>query len=230
MSVHSLGVINLFEFDKPIKSEREVWRGFAERTDGKLIEDITGWWIFKQTELKVIAPVAAWKLTLSSGPAYIGKDCYKETWLTIRYKSHDIFEFDIKNRELGWLPGAKLIKLGEPIFDQKFIISGSNTLLIQKLLTYPYIRNQISQCIGKRRHPFVFDYDGNDIGMSAETKLGWGCLESKAVNVRSEEIINELTYTYGGMADDPRFLLDLHQMLTVIMNQLFRIGCAIEDA
>ena len=223
-------MIRVYEFDKPKKSEREVWREFAEKTGGKLVEDITGWWIFKQTELKVVAPAAAWRLTLSSGPAYIGKDCYKETWLTIRYKSHNTFEFEITNRELGWFPGTKLIKLSEPIFDQKIIISGSDTVLIQRLLTYPYIRNQISQCIGKRRHSFVFDCDGNDIGMSAETNLGWGSLESKTVNVNSEEIINELTYTYRGMADDPRFLLDLHQMLTVIMNQLFRIGCAIEDA
>lgn len=66
--------------DNPKKSEREVWREFPDKTGDKLVEDITGWWIFKQTELKVVAPAAAWKLTLSSGPAYTGKDCYKETF------------------------------------------------------------------------------------------------------------------------------------------------------
>ena len=172
----------MLEFDLPKISEQEIWREFAERTGGNLVEEISGWWIFKQKELKVVAPVAAWQLTLSSGPAFTGRDSYKETWITIHYKIHNHFEFEIKNRELGWFPGTKLIDTGEPIFDKKIIISGSDTALIRKLFTYPYIRNQILHCIGKRRLPLVFDSNGNDIGMSAGTNLGWGSLESKAVD------------------------------------------------
>jgi len=210
------------------ESEQNAWREYAERTGGKLIEKNIGWWIFRHTELKVIAPVGAWWLTLSMDSGDYDEDDYFgdsiTTRMVVRYRSVNSFQFEIYSKDNiagRWL-NPKIIKVGGPKFDRNFIVQGDNAELTEKLFSLPYIRDQVSWCLGRKHSsPSMFNWLSNP-------RRGWGSLESRIVGVHGTDTLNDLVYVYEGTIEDLRLLLELHQLLAFILNQLLRIGCAID--
>jgi hypothetical protein len=214
-------------------SELNAWREYAERTGNKPIEKSTGWWIFRHTELKVVAPVGAWWLTLSMDFGdYDEEDGYQETTTTrmvVRYRSVNRFQFEVYSKDspaARW-PSSKIIKVGDPGFARNFIVQGDNAELAEKLFSLPYIRDQVSWCLGKKRSS---SFMSNGLSGSYNPRRGWGSLGSRVVGVHGTDTLNDLVYVYEGIIEDSALLLELHQLFAFILNQLLRIGCAVKHS
>ena len=202
----------------------------------------TGWFIFKRTKTKVDAPIGTHTVTLSSSnpnsaPPWSstefysgdGDGGYSVTCMTVPYRSSNGITFKVyKSKQSAWMrrlfpsQGIKVV----PAFDNGLMVKGSNAELVNRLFSYPELRQMLSGCLGCQH---ASSWIIKTFWMSHyASNHGWAWMESTIVKHIGDETLNELQLVYEGTLEDTELLLRFHQLLTKTMESLSTIGCAIQ--
>ena len=119
------------------------------------------------------------------------------------YVTKDAFRFMIMSTDHGWDTGSGMpdITIGDPDFDKRYIIQGTDELKLRALLANPKIREV---------YPAQIDY---------------------SLEVQDEPLpagVYQLSYKHTGLITDLDRLQSLYEMFEETLNQLCVIGSASE--
>ena len=183
--------------------KREIWQQLADQLDGDFFKGK----MFKPD--RVEAYHGDWMITL---------DLYqvdKMTYTRIRapYVNRDDFIFKVVRQNfghrIGKVFGMKDVEVGHPIFDQDFVIQGSDERKLKMMFDNPYIRDLIS-------------YESNMmLTLRREAPL--------FQKPRFPEDVNELYYHAGTIIKDLNRLHDLYDLFAETLDHLCAIGTAYDD-
>src|SRR3954464_14073976 len=119
-------------------SREEVWRQLCREIGAEFIEGG-----FRKGS-KVQAHVGPWTVTLDTHTIHTGHAHFTYTRLRAPYVNPEGFRFIVYRRglfsELGKLLGMQDIEVGDPDFDEAFIIKGNDESAARKLFADPKIR------------------------------------------------------------------------------------------
>jgi hypothetical protein len=118
----------------------EVWKNLCAEIGADFIDG--GFWKGDKVELRV---ADAWTVTLDVFSVLRGKRRQKYTRLRVPFVSLDDLRFLIYRKGpfagLGKLLGVQDIEVGEPVFDEAFVIQGNNEAKVRALFANPEIQN-----------------------------------------------------------------------------------------
>jgi hypothetical protein len=183
----------------------------------------------------VVAPLGAWSITLdfhASGSTGDESTYYREaTGMIARYRSPNrlqfrIFKAGFFERLFRRLAGRP-VEIGDPQFDRTFLVTGSDSELVGRLFSNTSIGYQVSTLLGTKRSSSWIHF--GFFTSYYNPARGWASLESKEVAAHSGTTVNELRYVYEGTIDDVALLRQVHHLLHEILQELVRIGCAVEE-
>ena len=119
------------------RSKDEVWRQLSQEIGAEFVEG--GFW----KGSKIQAHVGPWTITLD----VISRDDGSFTRIRAPYINPEGFRFTIYRKnlfsELGKLLGMQDIEVGDPEFDEDFIIKGNDESKVRDLFANPKIRQMI---------------------------------------------------------------------------------------
>jgi hypothetical protein len=183
-------------------SKAEIWRQLSDRIGGDFVDGglLTG--------SKVQVHHQHWTIALDI--CVEGKMTF--TRMRAPYVNKDGFRFTIYRRGLfsglGKLLGMQDIEIGDPQFDDAFIIKGDDEMKLRALLANPKIRQLIEQ------QPKVqFTVRDDD---------GW-------FGTMFPEGVDELYFLVPGVVKDVERLKALYDLFAEVLNHLCHIGSAYED-
>src|SRR5689334_7784195 len=123
-------------------SKAEVWQRLATQIDARF--EHGGWWRGD----KLTAKVGEWTITLDTYTEHRGETSSAYTRLRAPYVNRDGFRFRISRRHLftciGELFGAQDIEIGEPKFDDDFVIKANDESKVRTLFAEPRLRELLS--------------------------------------------------------------------------------------
>ena len=183
-------------------SKDEVWRQLSEDIGAEFIEG--GFWKGN----KVQAHVVPWTVTLDLG--YSQDDAESRTTrIRAPCVNPDGFRFKINRKglfsNLGKLLGMQDIEVGDPEFDEAFIIEGNDEDRVRALFYDPKIRQMI--------------HAQPDIRLEVKDSEGW-------FGPKFPEGVDELHFQVLGVIKDVERLKDLFDLFAAVLNQLCQIGSA----
>jgi hypothetical protein len=184
-------------------SQDEVWRQLSQEIGAELVQG--GFW----KGSKVQATVKPWTITLDSYT--VSSEHSHETFTRIRapYVNPDGFRFTIYRKglfsDLGKMLGMQDVEVGDPLFDEAFIIKGTNEGKLRDLFANPKIRQMIE--------------DQPQIRLDVKDSEGW-------FGPHFPENVDELHFQVRGMITDVARLKELYDLFAAILDQLCRIGSA----
>jgi hypothetical protein len=183
-------------------SKDEVWRQLSEEIGAEFIE--RGFW----KGSKVQAHVGPWTVTLDVGYSQDDGES-RTTRIRAPYVNPDGFRFKIFRRsvlsDLGKLLGMQDIEMGDPEFDEAFIIKGNDEDRVRVLFANPKIRQMI------QAQP--------KIRLEVKDSEGW-------FGPRFPEGVDELHFEVLGVIKDLERLKALFDLFAAVLDQLCRIGSA----
>jgi hypothetical protein len=142
--------------------------------------------------------------TVSSGHSH-----YTFTRMRAPYVNPDGFRFKIFRRsvlsDLGRLLGMQDIEVGDPEFDEAFVIKGNDEHRMQVLFSDPKIRQMIR--------------DQPQIQLEVKDSEGW-------FGPKFPEDVDELHFQVVGVIKDMDRLKSLFDLFATVLNQLCKIGSA----
>jgi hypothetical protein len=184
-------------------SKEEVWRQLSEETGAEFVEG--GFW----KGSKVQAHVGPWTVTLDIHTVSSGESSTTYTRIRAPYVNPEGFRFTIYRKgffsELGKFLGMQDIEVGDPEFDEAFIIKGNDEDRVRALFTEPKIRQMIQ--------------DQPQIRLAVKDSEGW-------FGPRFPEDVDELHFQVVGVIKDVERLTSLFDLFAVVLDQLCRIGSA----
>ena len=187
-------------------SQEETWRQLAAETEGDFIKG--GFYRPHKVEVRV----SDWTITLDTYTVSSGKHSTTFTRLRAPYVNKDGFRFTIYRKSifsgLGKLFGMQDIEIGEPAFDEAFIIQGTDAAKVRALFAYPQLRELISA------QPAIHLYVKDD--------EGW-------FGTQFPEGVDALSFQVVGVIKDVERLKSLFLMFAATLNYLCLIGSAYED-
>jgi hypothetical protein len=180
-------------------SKDEVWRQLSEEIGAEFIEG--GFW----KGSKVQAHVGPWTVTLD-----ICNDGESQsTRIRVPYVNPEGFRFTIYRKgffsNLGKLLGMQDIEVGDPEFDEAFIIKGNDEGKVCGLFANPKIRQMI---LAQSR-----------IRLEVKDSEGW-------FGPKFPEGVDELHFQVLGVIKDLERLKTLFDLFAAVLDQLCRIGSA----
>ena len=180
-------------------SKDEVWRQLSEEIGAEFIEG--GFW----KGSKVQAHVGPWTVTLD-----INNDGESQsTRIRAPYVNPEGFRFTIYRKgffsNLGKLLGMQDIEVGDPEFDEAFIIKGNDEGKVSGLFANPKIRQMILA------QP--------NIRLEVKDSEGW-------FGPKFPEGVDELHFQVLGVIKDLERLKTLFDLFAAVLDQLCRIGSA----
>jgi hypothetical protein len=179
-----------------------VWRQFSQEIGAEFIKG--GLW----KGSKVQAHVGPWTITLDLGFSQDENET-RTTRIRATYVNADGFRFSIYRKSvlsnLGKLLGMQDIAVGDPEFDQAFIIKGNDEDRVRALFADPKIRLMI------QNQP-MFRLEVKDSG-------GW-------FGPKFPENVDELHFEVLGVIKDVERLKTLFQLFAAVLDQLCKIGSA----
>jgi hypothetical protein len=183
-------------------SKDEVWRQLSQEIGADFVEG--GLW----TGSKVQAHVGPWIVTLDIGKSdEDGKSLV--TRLRAPYINPEGFRFTIYRKgilsDLGKLLGMQDIEVGDPEFDEAFIITGNNEGMVCALFANPKIRQMI------QAQP--------KIRLDVKNSEGW-------FGPKFPAEVDELHFQVAGVIKDVERLKALFDLFAAVLDQLCRIGSA----
>ena len=187
-------------------SKNEIWRQLSDQIGGDFVQS----GFFKTSKVEVHHK--QWTITLDAYTESSGESSQTYTRMRAPYVNKDGFRFTIYRKgffsELGKLLGMQDIEIGEPAFDDDFIIKGNAETQVQELLSNPRIRSLIEQ------QPKVY--------LTVRDDEGW-------FKTRFPEGVDELYFRVPGVVKDIDRLKALYDLFAEVLNHMCQIGSAYED-
>jgi hypothetical protein len=183
-------------------SKDEVWRKLSQEIGAEFVEG--GLW----KDSKVQAHVGPWTVTLDIGPPDDdGKN--RATRIRAPYVNAEGFRFAIYRKgvftSLGKLLGMQDIEVGDPQFDEAFVIQGNNENRVRALFSDPKIRQLI------QGQP--------EIRLAVKDSEGW-------FGPKFPENVDGLYFQVVGVIKDVERLKSLFDLFAAVLDQLCKIGSA----
>jgi hypothetical protein len=184
-------------------SKDEVWRQLSEEIGAEFVEG--GFW----KGSKVRAHVGPWTITLDTYTDSSGESSTTYTRMRAPYINAEGFRFTIYRKgffsNLGKLLGMQDIEVGDPEFDEAFIIKGNDESKVASLLSNRKIRQMIQ--------------DQPQIRLEVNDSEGW-------FGPRFPEDVDELHFQVVGVIKDVDRLKALFDLFASLLDQLCKIGSA----
>lgn len=188
-------------------SREEVWRQLSAAIDGRFVDG----GFFKSD--KVEAEHGPWIVTLDTYTVSTGKATIIFTRMRAPYVNPDGFRFTIYRKgffsEIGKWFGMQDIVVGDPTFDDAFIIKGNDERKVRALFADPQLRALIAA------QP--------DIHFEVKDDERW-------FGKRFPQGVDELYFQVTGVIKDVERLQQLFALFAEALDQLCRIGSAYETA
>jgi hypothetical protein len=182
----------------------EVWRQLSVEIGAEVVQG--GFW---KGGNKVQAHVGPWTVTLDTYTVSSGHSHVTFTRMRAPYVNPEGFRFTIYRKEffsdLGKLLGMQDIEVGEPEFDEAFIIKGNDEDRVRVLFGNPKIRQMI------QAQP--------KIRLDVKDSEGW-------FGPKFPENVDELHFQVVGVIKDVERLKALFDLFATVLDQLCRIGSA----
>jgi len=181
-------------------SRDEVWRQLSEEIGAEVVQG--GFW---KGGSKVKAHVGPWTVTLD-----LNNDGESQsTRIRAPYVNPEGFRFTIYRKgffsDLGKLLGMQDIEVGDPEFDEAFIIKGNDEGKVCSLFANPKIRQMI---LAQPK-----------IRLEVKDSEGW-------FGPKFPEGVDELHFKVLGVIKDVERLKTLFDLFAAVLDQLCRIGSA----
>jgi hypothetical protein len=186
-------------------SKVEIWRQLSADIGARFVEG--GLWKAD----KVVATHGQWTVTLDTFAVSTGKVTIIYTRMRAPYVNPGGFRFTIYRRSLfsnvaKWF-GMQDVEIGDPPFDDDFIIKGTDEGPLRSLLSSPRIRELIAR--------------QKDIHFTVKDDEGW-------FGPTFPEGVDELYFQVVGVIKDVERLKLLYELFTETLEELCRIGSAYE--
>ncbi|HWB10218.1 MAG TPA: hypothetical protein VG826_13390 [Pirellulales bacterium] len=188
-------------------SKDEIWRQLCDQVGGEFVAG--RFW----TGSKVQVQHKQWTVTLDTFTESHGEHGSRTyTRMRAPYVNKDGFRFTVYRRgffsDLGKLFGMQDVEIGEPEFDDAFIIKGNDEEKLRKLFADPRVRQLFE------RQP--------KIHLSVRDDEGW-------FQARFPEGVDELYFREPGVIKDLDRLKALYDLFAEVLDRLCRIGSAYDD-
>lgn len=184
-------------------SKDEVWRQLSQEIGAQFVEG--GFWKGN----KVQAHVGIWTITLDVYTESTGETHVTYTRMRVPYVNPEGFRFSIYRKgffsELGKLLGMQDIEIGDPEFDEAFIIKGNDESNVVRLFSDTRIRQMI------QAQP--------KIRLDVKDSEGW-------FGPSFPEDVDELRFQVVGVIKDVDRLKSVFDLFAAVLDQLCRIGSA----
>jgi hypothetical protein len=181
----------------------EVWRKLCEEIGAELVDG--GFWKGK----KVHVHAKPWTITLDTYTESSGETQVTYTRIRAPYINPEGFRFTIYRKGvlsgLGKLLGMQDIEVGDPEFDEAFIIQGTDEFKVMNLFAEVKLRQMIK--------------DQPKIRLEVKDNEGW-------FGPQFPENVDELRFQVAGVIKDTERLKALFDLFAVVLDQLCRIGSA----
>ena len=188
-------------------SRDEIWQQFAAAVGGNMTEG--GFW----SGGKVEAAHGQWIVTLDTYTVSTGKSSITYTRMRAPYVNPDGFQFTIYRRgifsDIGKWLGMQDVEVGEPQFDEDFIIKGNDEAKLRRLFADAKLRELIS---AQPTIHFCVKDDENRF---------WG-----GRNFPPD--VDELYFQVTGVIKDVDRLKLLYGLFSETLDELCRMGAAYE--
>lgn len=188
-------------------SKDEIWQQLCEQIGGDFVQG--GFW----NGSKVQVHHKQWTMTLDTFTESHGEHG-GTTYTRMRapFVNKDGFRFTIYRRsffsDLGKLLGMQAVEIGEPEFDDAYIIKGNDEGKLRRLFVNPRIRQLIE------RQPRIH--------LSVRDDEGW-------FKAKFPEGVDELYFREIGIIKDIERLKALYDLFADVLDHLCKIGSAYED-
>ncbi|MBS1812778.1 MAG: DUF3137 domain-containing protein [Acidobacteria bacterium] len=186
-------------------SREEIWRQLAAETGAEYVE---GNW---RKADKVQAQVKQWTITLDTYTVSTGKTYVTFTRFRAPYVNADGFRFKIYRKSmfsgLGKALGMQDVEIGEPQFDEAFIIQGNDEARLRQFFANPTIRQLLSS------QP--------EVNLEVKDDEGY-------FSTQFPEGVDELHFFGPGIITDVERLKQLYELFATVLDQLCQIGSAYE--
>jgi hypothetical protein len=184
-------------------SKDEIWRQLAQEIGAEFVDG--GLW--KGT--KVQAHVVPWVVTLDTYTVSDGHTSHTYTRIRAPYVNPDGFRFTIYRKsmfsELGKFLGMQDIEVGEPEFDEAFIIKGTDEWKVRELFGDKNLQALLMAQPSLR--------------LEVKDDEGW-------FQTRFPEGVDELHFQTGGVIRDVAVLKGLFDLFAAVLDRLTRLGLA----
>ena len=184
-------------------SKDEVWRQLSQEIGAEFVEG--GFW----KGSKVQAHVGPWTSPWTPTPSRPARVHVTYTRMRAPYVNPEGFRFTIYRKslfsDLGKLLGMQDIEVGDPEFDEAFIIKGNDEAKVRELFSNPKIRQMIQ--------------DQPKIRLEVKDSEGW-------FGPKFPEDVDELHFQVVGVIKDVERLKALFDLFAAVLDQLCRIGSA----
>jgi len=183
--------------------KEEVWRRLCQEIGGQFVEG--GFWKGNKVQVQV----QPWTLTLDTYTVNTQHSHVTYTRMRAPYVNPEGFRFTIYRKgffsELGKLLGMQDIEVGDPDFDEAFIIKGNDEARVQNLFADARLRELV------QRQP--------TIRLDVKDSEGW-------FGPKFPENVDELHFQIVGVIKDVDRLKALFDLFAALLEQLCRIGSA----
>ena len=184
-------------------SKDEVWRQLSQEMGAEFIDG--GFW----KGSKVQVHVKPWTITLDTYSESSGESSVTYTRMRAPYINPEGFRFTIYRKgifsALGKLLGMQDIEVGDPDFDEAFIIKGNDESKVVSLFSDTRIRQMIQ--------------DQPKIRLDVKDSEGW-------FGPTFPEDVDEVRFQIAGVIKDIKRLKALFELFAAILDQLCLIGSA----
>jgi hypothetical protein len=184
-------------------SRKEIWRKLSEEIDARFVDG--GWW----KSDKVQVDHGGWTLTLDTYVVPAGKVMLVFTRMRAPFVNPTGFRFRVYRTSiftgLGKLFGMQDIEIGDPPFDDGFVVQATDESRVRELLRSPKLRDLITQ--------------QKDIQLSVKDDEGM-------FGTKFPEGVDELLFVSLGIIKDTDRLKLLYELFTETLGELVRIGAA----
>jgi len=186
-------------------SKDEAWRRLGEEAGAEFVQG--GFW----KGSKVQAHVGPWTVTLDTYAVHTGHAHFTFTRMRAPYVNPEGLRFTVYRKglfsELGKLLGVQDIEVGDPEFDEAFIVQGTDESRVRELFTDPEVRSlMLAQ---------------PQIRLEVKDGEGW-------FGPSFPEDVDELHFQVVGVIKDVGRLKALFDLFAAVLDRLCRIGSACE--
>jgi hypothetical protein len=160
---------------------------------------------------KVVLSHRQWDITLDTYTVHTGKSTMIFTRIRAPYVNQDGLRFQVYRKSifswLGKLLGIQDIEIGDPYFDEEFIIQGKPEDMVKRVLSNINIRQLI------QKQPDIHFQVKDDEGFFGK---------------KFPEGVDELYFQTIGVIKDKQRLKDLFNLFSSVLEELCRLGSAYE--
>ena len=184
-------------------SRKEVWQQLSREMNARFVEGS-----FTKAD-KVQVTHGEWTVTLDTYAVHTGKVVITFTRMRAPYVNPDGFRFRVYRSgvfsDIGKVFGMQDVEVGQPGFDEDFVIKGTDEGRLRQLFANPKIRELIEA--------------QKDIDFSVKDDEGW-------FGPTFPEGVDELSFTVAGVIQDIERLKRMYELFAETLEELCRMGSA----